>query len=98
METAEHIEEKAHDPIAMQFQLVRQVGGGNSLAWTTSVPQDWSLERINEVSDKLMQVASRQEAWARISMLNEEIEVNIKTLAQAKFAGESMIQKYGPRD
>jgi hypothetical protein len=83
------------DPIAIQMNVTRAFSEGSGATWLTSMPQDSSIEEINTISDKIMAALARQDTWARIALLNNEIEMHTKQKAQIDFSLASLEEKHG---
>lgn len=81
--------------LAIQMNITRAFSEGSGATWVTSVRQSDSLEEVNDISDKLMAAIGRQEIWARISSLNNEIEMHSKQKAQIEFSIGSLEMKHG---
>jgi aspartokinase len=87
--------EHGADELAMQINVTRTFSEGSGTTWITSVRQNDPLERINAVSDKMMAAIERQETWARISSIDNEIVAHSKQHAQIIFTIKSMELKHG---
>jgi len=61
------------------------------------VPQTATIDEINEVTDKIMAGIARQETWARISGLNNDLEAHAKQKAQLEFSLASLEKRHGEK-
>ena len=85
------------DDLAIQINVSQSFFEGSGASWATTVRQSASLEQINEITDKIMGGIARQEIWARISGLNNDLESHAKQKAQLEFSLASLEKRHGEK-
>ena len=70
-----------------------QVGDGRSLVAQTHVPQVWSLEEINAVTDKLRKVADRQQQFGKLEAMEHDLELKDRLIKQLEDGIDAVDQK-----
>ncbi len=86
---------KDGEDLAIQLNVSQTFFEGSGANWGTTVPQSASLDEINQITDKIMGGLARQEVWARVSALNNDLETYAKQKAQLEFSLESLNKKHG---
>ena len=86
---------KDGEKLAIQVNVTQSFYEGSGANWATSVQQDATLEEINEITDRMMGGIQRQETWARISGLNNDLEAHAKQKAQLQFSLASLDKRHG---
>ena len=86
---------KDGEKLAIQVNVTQSFYEGSGASWATSVPQDATLDEINEITDRMMGGIQRQETWARISGLNNDLEAHAKQKAQLQFSLASLEKRHG---
>ena|ERR1035437_805486 len=89
--------DKTGESLAITINVSQSFFEGSGAAWATTVPQDATLEQINEINDKIMGGIARQEVWARISGLNNDLEAHAKQKAQLEFSLASLEKRHGDK-
>ena len=87
--------DKSGESLAISINVSQSFFEGSGASWATTVPQDATLEQINELNDKIMGGIARQEIWARISGLNNDLEAHSKQKAQLEFSLASLAKRHG---
>lgn len=85
------------DKLAITINVSQSFFEGSGASWATSVPQDATLDEINEITDRMMGGIQRQETWARISGLNNDLEAHAKQKAQLEFSLASLEKRHGEK-
>jgi hypothetical protein len=83
------------ESLAITINVSQSFFEGSGASWATTVPQDASLDEINAINDKIMGGIARQETWARISGLNNDLEAHAKQKAQLEFSLASLEKRHG---
>jgi len=86
---------KDGEPLAITMQITRSFSEGSGATWSTGIPQLATQEEMDDISDRMMKSLERQEIWARISNLNNEIEMHAKQRAQVEFSIVSLETRHG---
>ncbi len=86
--------DKDGESLAIQVQVTQSFFEGSGATWTTTIPQDAELVEIEKVNDKIMAAIARQEIWARISGLNNDLEAHAKQKAQLEFSLASLAKRH----
>jgi hypothetical protein len=88
---------KDGEKLAITINVSQSFFEGSGASWATSVPQDATLDEINEITDRMMGGIQRQETWARISGLNNDLEAHAKQKAQLEFSLASLEKRHGDK-
>ena len=85
------------EDLAITISVSQSFFEGSGASWATSVPQTATIDEINEINDKVMAGIARQETWARISGLNNDLEAHAKQKAQLEFSLASLEKRHGDK-
>ena len=89
--------DKSGEKLAITINVTQSFFEGSGASWATSVPQTATIDEINEINDKVMAGIARQETWARISGLNNDLEAHAKQKAQLEFSLASLEKRHGDK-
>jgi hypothetical protein len=82
--------DKDGNELAIQISVSQSFFEGSGVSYATTVPQSAKQEEIDEINDRIMAAIQRQEKWARISGLNNDLETHAKQKAQLEFSLRSL--------
>ena len=83
------------EDLAIQINVSQSFFEGSGASWAFTIPQTAELEDVNALTDKVMAGLARQETWARISGLNNDLEAHAKQKAQLQFSLASLDKRHG---
>jgi len=89
--------DKDGNKLAIQINVSQGFFEGAGVNYATTVPQDATEDEINEINDRIMGAIQRQEKWARISGLNNDLEAHAKQKAQLEFSLASLDKRHGDK-
>lgn len=82
------------DKLALNLNYTRAFADGQGCSFTTTVPQDISLDGLNEVLDKIRHASRRQALWASLEAIENELDHNMRQEAQLLSSVEAIDRKY----
>jgi len=82
--------DKDGNELAIQISVSQSFFEGSGVSYATTVPQSATQAEIDEINDRIMAAIQRQEKWARISGLNNDLETHAKQKAQLEFSLRSL--------
>jgi septal ring factor EnvC (AmiA/AmiB activator) len=76
--------------IAIQVSVTRSFDEGQGVTWATTIPQNYTIEQINGVMDKIWSASTRQSQLNRIDRIDKEIAHNVQQMSQLQYSLKSL--------